>query len=121
MNFQGYRRPDGKSGTRNIVVVIPSVGCSQGAAQSIAQGLKGVIYLPNILGCGQMGEDRTLVKRTLVGFGTNPNVFAALVVGLGCEELTPEEIAKGIMPSGRRVEVIVIQEVGGTRKTIRTR
>ena len=118
MNFQGYRRPDGKSGTRNVVVVIPSVGCSQGTAQSIAQGLKGVIYLPNIFGCGQMGQDRTLVRGTLVGFGTNPNVFAALVVGLGCEELTPEEIAKGIIPSGRRVEVITIQEAGGTRKTI---
>lgn len=119
MNFEGYRRPDGKSGTRNIVLVIPSVGCSQGAAQSIAQGPKGVVYLPNILGCGQMGEDRALVKRTLVGFGTNPNVFAVLVVGLGCEELAPGEIAKEIIKSGRRVEVITIQEVGGTRKTIR--
>ncbi len=119
MNFEGYRRPDRKSGTRNVVIVIPSVGCSQGAAWSIAQGLKGVVCLPNILGCGQMGEDRMLVRRTLVGFGTNPNVFATLVVGLGCEELSPEEIAKGIMPSGRRVEVITIQEAGGTKKTVR--
>ena len=118
MNFQGYRRPDGKAGTRNYVLVIPSVGCSQGAAQAIAQGLKGVIYLPNIAGCGQVGEDRTLVKKTLVGFGTNPNVFAALIVGLGCEQLSPKEIAKGIAPTGKWVEVIVIQDVGGTRKTI---
>ncbi len=119
MNFEGYRRPDGKSGTRNVVVVIPSVGCSQGTARSIVQGLKGVVYLPNILGCGQMGEDRALVRRTLVGFGVNPNIFAVLIVGLGCEELSPEEIAKGIMPSGRRVEMITIQEVGGTKKAIR--
>jgi len=118
VNFQGYRRPDGKAGTRNYVLVIPSVGCSQGAAQAIAQGLKGVIYLPNIAGCGQVGEDRTLVKKTLVGFGTNPNVFAALIVGLGCEQLSPKEIAKGIAPTGKWVEVIVIQDVGGTRKTI---
>ena len=118
MDFQGYRRPDGKAGTRNYVLVIPSVGCSQGAAQAIVQGLKGVIYLPNIAGCGQVGEDSTLVKRTLVGFGTNPNVFAALIVGLGCEHLSPNEIAKGIVPTGKRVEVIVIQDVGGTRKTI---
>ena len=118
MNFQGYRRPNGKAGTRNYVLVIPSVGCSQGAAQAIAQGLKGVIYLSNIAGCGQVGEDRTLVKKTLVGFGTNPNVFAVLIVGLGCEQLSPKEIAKGIAPAGKRVEVIVIQDVGGTRKTI---
>lgn len=118
MNFQGYRRPDGKGGTRNFVLVIPSVGCSQGVAQAIAQGLKGVIYLPNILGCGQMGEDHRLVKKTLVGFGRNPNVFGVLIVGNGCEQLSPMEIADGIVPTGKWVEVIVIQEVGGTRKTI---
>jgi altronate dehydratase large subunit len=117
MNFQGYRRLDGRAGTRNYVLVIPSVGCSQGVAQTITRGLKGVIYLPNIAGCGQMGEDRTVVKRALVGFGTNPNVFSVLVVGLGCEELTPDEIRKGIVLSGKRVEVVTIQDVGGTRKT----
>jgi altronate dehydratase large subunit len=118
VNFAGYRRPDGKAGTRNHVLVIPSVGCSQGTAQAIAQGLKGAVYLPNISGCGQVGEDRTLVKKTLVGFGTSPNVFAVLVVGNGCEQLSPEEIEKGIVPTGKRVKVIVIQEVGGTKKTV---
>ena len=116
-NFQGYRRPDGKAGTRNYVLIIPSVGCSQGVARQIAQGLKGVVYLPNVAGCGQMGEDRTVVKKTLVGFGTNPNIFSVLVVGLGCEELTPDEIRKGIIPSGKRLEALTVQDVGGTRKT----
>jgi altronate dehydratase large subunit len=118
MTFQGYLRPDGKTGTRNYVLVIPSVGCSQVAGQSIVQGLKDVVCLPNTLGCGQVGEDRDLVKKTLVGFGTHPNVYAVLVVGNGCEQLAPEEIEQGITPSGKRVEVIVIQDVGGTRKTI---
>jgi altronate dehydratase large subunit len=117
MNFDGYRRPDGQVGSRNHVLVIPSVGCSQGCAQGCAQGLKGAIYLPNILGCGQMKEDRILVKRTLAGFGRNPNVFGALVVGNGCEHLAPEEIAKEIAPTGKRVEVVTIQAAGGTRKT----
>jgi altronate dehydratase large subunit len=99
------------------VLIIPSVGCSQGVARQIAQGLKGVVYLPNVAGCGQMGEDRTVVKKTLVGFGTNPNIFSVLVVGLGCEELTPDEIRKGIIPSGKRLEALTVQDVGGTRKT----
>jgi altronate dehydratase large subunit len=118
MNFQGYRRPDGKAGTRNFVLIIPSVGCSQGAAQTIAQGLKGVISLPNYLGCGQVGEDRGLVKKTLIGFGTHPNVSSVLIVGNGCEQLSPEEIAQGIAPAGKRVEMIVIQDLGGTKKTV---
>jgi altronate dehydratase large subunit len=64
-----------------------------------------------------MGEDKTLVKRTLVGFGASPNVFAVLVVGNGCEQLQPEEIAKAIAPSGKRVEVLTVQEMRGTKKT----
>jgi altronate dehydratase large subunit len=118
MNFDGYRRPDGKAGTRNFVLVIPSVGCSQGVAQAIARGLKGAIYLSNILGCGQVGEDRMLVKKTLVGFATHPNVFSVLIVGNGCEQLSPQEIEKAIVPTSKRVEVIVIQDAGGSKKTI---
>ena len=118
MKFQGYRRSDNQAGTRNYVLVIPSVGCSQGAAQAIARGMRDVVALPNVLGCGQVGNDRALVKRTLVGFGINPNVFAVLIVGLGCEQLAADEIAQGIAPTGKRVASIIIQEQGGTKKTI---
>jgi altronate dehydratase large subunit len=118
MNFDGYRRPDGKTGTRNLILVIPSVGCSQGVAQAIARGLKDVVYLPNILGCGQIGDDRMLVKKTLVGFGTNPNVFGALIVGNGCEQLAADEIAQEIGSTGTKVEVVVLQDIGSMKKTI---
>ncbi len=118
MKFDGYPRPVGRAGVRNHVLVIPSVGCSQGVAQAIARGLKGVVFLPNILGCGQVGEDRFLVKRTLIGFGANPNVFAVLIVGNGCEQLPASEIQQGIASTGKPAEAIVIQEVGGSGKTI---
>jgi len=42
-----------------------------------------------------------------------------LVVGLGCEQVTAQEVAEGIAASGKRVEVLVIQECGGIRKTIK--
>ncbi len=119
MTFDGYRRPDGTAGTRNYVLVIPSVGCSQGAAQSIARGFRGAVCLPNILGCGQVGVDHTLVERTLVGFGTHPNAFAVVVVGNGCEHLSPQDLAEEIGRSGKRVELVVLQELGGTGKTVR--
>ncbi|HVN23340.1 MAG TPA: UxaA family hydrolase [Syntrophorhabdales bacterium] len=117
MTFQGYRRSDGKAGTRNHVLVIPSVGCSQHVADAITRNLKGAAYLPNILGCGQIGADREQTKRVLVGFGTNPNVFAVLVVGLGCESVPAREVAEAISESGKRVEFIEIQSSGGPRKT----
>ena len=118
MKFQGSRRPNGKAGVRNHVLVIPSVVCSQGAAEAITRNLKGAVYLANVFGCAQVGADREQTKRTLVGFGTNPNVFAVLVVGNGCENLPAKEIAEAILPSRKRVEFIEIQDVGGTRKTI---
>jgi len=116
-SFEGYSRADGKAGTRNYVLIIPSVGCSQGAAQAIARGIKGAVFLPNILGCGQIGEDRTLVKRTLGGFGVNPNVFSVLIVGNGCEQLSADELGKAIASTGKRIEIVVIQDKG-TKKAV---
>ncbi len=118
MYFDGYRRPDGTAGTRNIVLVIPSVGCSQGVAREIAGNLKNVVYLPNILGCGQIGEDRALVKKTLVGFGTHPNISGVLIVGNGCEQLTAGEIARNVSATKKRVETIILQDTGSMKRTI---
>jgi altronate dehydratase large subunit len=118
MEFMGYRRANGKVGVRNHVLVIPSVVCSQGAAEAITRNVKGTVYLPNVFGCAQVGADREQTKRSLAGFGTNPNIFAVLVVGNGCENLSAKELAEAIQPSGKRVEYIEIQEVGGTKKTI---
>ncbi len=118
MHFEGYRRAYGTTGTRNLILIIPSVGCSQGVARAIARNMKNTVYLPNILGCGQIGEDRRLVKKTLVGFGTHPNVFAVLVVGNGCEQLSAIEIAQEISVTGKRTDVIILQDVGSMKKTI---
>ena len=81
--------------------------------------MRDVVFLPNVFGCSQVGEDRALVKKTLVGFGANPNVFAVLVVGNGCEQLSPEDIGQGVAVTGKRVEVIAIQTCGGTKKTVK--
>src|SRR5512136_313903 len=117
MEFMGYRRANGKVGVRNHVLVIPSVVCSQGAAEAITRNVKGTVYLPNVFGCAQVGADREQTKRSLAGFGTNPNIFSVLVVGNGCENLPAKEVAEAIAPGKKRVEFIEIQEVGGTKKT----
>ena len=84
----------------------------------MTRNIKGAIYLPNVFGCAQVGEDRAQTKRALVGFGLNPNIFSVLVVGNGCENLPAEEIAQALAPGRKRVEYIEIQEVGGTKKTV---
>ena len=118
MHFEGYRRPDGQVGTRNSCWSSPASAVPRRRPRQWCGASRAPSVLPNIMGCGQMGDDRVMIKRTLVGFGVNPNVSSVLVVGNGCEELSAETVAEGIEPSGKRVEFMTIQEVGGTRKTV---
>lgn len=118
--FMGYVRPNGKVGVRNHVLVLPTVSCSAHTAVKIANRIKGAVALYHEHGCGHMGPDLDRTKRTLIGMGTNPNVASVLVVGLGCEQITPEDVARGIAASGKRVEVVVIQDAHGVRNAIRT-
>jgi altronate dehydratase large subunit len=67
----------------------------------------------------QMGNDppegaREQIERTLVGVGTNPNVGAALVVGLGTEAIAVDDVADGIADAERDVETLSIRAAGGT-------
>ncbi|WP_088187359.1 UxaA family hydrolase [Desulfosporosinus sp. FKA] len=116
MEILGYRRPDGKVGIRNHIAIIPTAVCSSTVAANIAAQVPGAVALPNQHGCCQIGADHEQTVRTLIGLGKNPNVAAVLVVGLGCEGVPIREVADEIAATGKPVEVIVIQEVGGTLK-----
>ena len=52
------------------------------------------------------------------GFCANPNVAGVLLVGLGCELITPQVIAEKLAAYGPRYEIVNIQEEGGTTATI---
>ncbi|SFR03858.1 UxaA family hydrolase [Desulfoscipio geothermicus] len=118
MTFSGFPRPDGAVGVRNYLAVIPTVVCANHVSKSIAREIPGSVALAHEHGCNQIGADADLFKRTLAGLGKNPNVGAVLLVGLGCEEFNPWEIAELIIPSGKEVCCLSIQEEGGTSKAI---
>ena len=63
--------------------------------------------------------DAEQTLRTVVGVGKNPNVAAVLVIGLGCEVLDAPSVASKIAESGKPVQSLVIQEMGGSPKTIK--
>lgn len=119
MKFLGIKRPDGKIGVRNHVLVLPSVVCASEVCNAIAQKVKGVISIPHTNGCAQLTHDAEQTARTLIGVGRNPNVAAVLVIGLGCETIEASIIASGIEESNKLVRSLVIQEIGGTPKAIR--
>jgi altronate dehydratase large subunit len=116
--FLGYRRKNGAVGVRNHVLVLPSVMCANNVVDRIGRAVPEVVIVNHPTGCSQVGADFEQTKRTMAGFAANGNVAAVLVVGLGCETNESKALATEIAARGQRVEVIGIQECGGSTETI---
>lgn len=118
MKFLGYKRPDGKVGVRNHVLILPSVICSNQLAHEIARVVDGCVPFYWSGGCLQLGEDAKLSYKTLVSSAANPNVGAVLVVGNGCETFVPTRLADDIKEeTGKDIRHVIIQDEGGTLRT----
>lgn len=116
--FMGYRRQDGKYGARNLVAVIPSVVCANDVAQAVCRQVQGTVGYFHHQGCCQLPIDLKRVTDTLSNLGQSPNVGAALVVSLGCEGTDHARMVEEISATGKPVEIIHIQELGGTARAI---
>jgi altronate dehydratase large subunit len=114
LGFEGFRRPDGRVGTRNHVLVVPTVICSAVVAERIANAVPSGAALPHLAGCGQLGPDMRVTHDTLAAYCGHPNVGAVLVVALGCEQVVAQTLAEHAKRSGKPAEIIAIQSEGGT-------
>ncbi len=112
----GYRRPDGRVGIRNHVVILPIDDISNAACEAVANQVKGTLALPHAYGRLQYGPDLDLLFRTLIGTGSNPNVAAAVVIGI--EENWTRRVADGIAQTGKPVAWFAI-EGHGDLETVR--
>lgn len=92
--FDGYRRAGGRTGTRNEVWVLPTVGCVGRTVQRIAaaaharhagRGVDGVHAFTHPFGCSQLGDDLAATRAVLADLARHPNAGGVLLVGLGCE------------------------------------
>jgi len=116
--FWGFPRADGKVGSRNYVVVIPTVVCANEVVDAIvrqAQMTRGIMHHQ---GCCQLPPDLTRVTDALIGIGKNPNAGAVLLVSLGCEGVDVDRVFAEISASGKPVDKVTIQEVGGVTRAI---
>ena len=113
MKISCYDRPDGKTGIRNHVVVIPGVLCANEIAQRIAGPIEGAVALRHAGGC-TCNEDVVQLEGVLAGLGAHPNVAGALVLGLGCENCDSAKVARTIAKQApwKPLEHLVIQQVG---------
>ena len=112
----GYRRENGRVGVRNHVVILPVDDISNAACEAVASHIKGTLALPHSYGRLQYGEDLELHFRTMIGTGSNPNVAAAVVIGI--EENWTRKIAGGIAETGKPVAAFSI-EGHGDLETVR--
>ena len=130
--FQGIVREDGKVGTRNYIGILSTVNCSATVVKKIAEyftperlapypNIDGVVAFAHSIGCGMemTGEPMQLLRRTMAGYARHPNLAAALIIGLGCERNQLKGLLEqeGLQPNSR-LHTFIMQESGGTRKTI---
>jgi altronate dehydratase large subunit len=116
--FWGYRRPDGRVGVRNHVLILPTITCATQAARQITELVQGTVSFIHQHGCAQVGVDYEQTFRTYAGMGANPNVYGVVVLGLGCETHQARSVAGEIAKTGKPVEVVSIQDHGGTLMAI---
>jgi len=130
--FMGYRREDGRVGTRNFIGLLSSVNCSATVIHRIAAhftperladypNVDGVVAFAQTSGCGMSSpsEHFDLLRRTIAGYARHANLGGALIVGLGCERnQVADLLASQGLTEGPRLRSLVMQYSGGTRATI---
>ena len=122
--LRGYLRPDGRKGIRNVVAVAYLVECAHHVAREIVGRFRepvgnapqsgSAVHLIGFPGCYPNAYADRMMRRLC----THPNVGAVLLVSLGCESFDRRKLEEHIRASGRPAATLVIQESGGTRRTM---
>lgn len=115
MEFEGYKRVDGRYGVRNHVLVVSTVSCANGVVEALGRIFPNIITVKHAYGCGYGPNDFATSFTMLCGLANNPNVGAVLAVGLGCEIFKSEFLAGEV--KGKPAESLVIQQGGSAAVT----
>src|SRR6266581_2697072 len=110
LKLSGFKRADGRYGIRNHVIILPVDDISNAAAEGVAALIKGTMALPHAYGRLQFGEDLELTFRTLAGIGRNPNIAAAVIIGI--EPKWTDRIVREIKKTGKPVAGFSIERYG---------
>ncbi|WIY25201.1 UxaA family hydrolase [Parasedimentitalea psychrophila] len=111
----GWLRNDGRKGIRNTVLVAYLVECAHHVSKKIAREFPETdVQVIGFSGCfpSPYGQDM------MEALCTHPNVGAVQLVSLGCENFRKADLVRAIEASGRTVNLITIQQTGGTRSAV---
>lgn len=119
MTFYGYKRPDGRVGVRNHILILPASVCASDTTRIVASQVTGAVTFNNQNGCSQVASDMQLTMDVMAGYAANPNVYGTVVISLGCENCQMDLVVEAIRQrTNKPLEQVVIQEAGGTLKAI---
>ena len=114
-NLTGYERKDGRKGVRNLIVVAYLVECARHVAEQVAAKCgRDDVHVIGFSGCAP----NDYAEKVMTRLCTHPNVGAALVVSLGCENFHRDELVESVRAGGREAALVVIQDEGGTENSI---
>ena len=118
--ISGYERKNGTFGIRNHLLVLPTVSCVNGVVQRISREVPEAVCITHAHGCGRGGpRDLEILFRILSGLVHHPNVGGVVLIGLGCEISNTKNLLPLIKEAGKPVEVLNVQEDGGSLETSR--
>ncbi len=109
-SFMGYRRENGRVGVRNHVVLMPLDDLSNTVCRNVSHMVNGTVYVDHPYGRLQFGSDLDLHFKTLIGAASNPNVAAAIIVGI--EETWTDRVVQAVASTGKPVFGFGIEQVG---------
>lgn len=117
-SFSAFDRGDRGLGVRDVVLVVPSVGCTNRVVEVFGRSRPDVRFVTHQHGCSQLGSDLAMTQGVLCGACANPNVRGAVVVSLGCESNEPTALVAKARERGANVRLAGFQNLGGTNATV---
>jgi len=134
--FMGFRRPDGRVGTRNFILIVPTSMCASHESQQISNiaefnlysretfpNVDGIVAIPHNKGCGcPDGSNIDVLLRVLSNYADHPNVGGVVLMELGCEKTNLSVVEDYLNRCKRKLSKpfvrIGVQDVGGTKNAI---
>lgn len=112
--IRAYMRPNGLVGVRNHVIVLPTVVCANAVVEEVGRRVPGVQPITHPYGCTLDPVANDEMTRVFAGIASNPNVYATVLVALGCETVVGQQVMEMAQAAGARCALVTVQDEGDT-------
>lgn len=112
--IKAYARANGRVGVRNHVILLPTVVCANAVVEEVGRRVPGAQPIPHAYGCTLDPVANDDMTKVFAGIASNPNVYATVLVSLGCETVIPQQVMDIIHAQGGKCALVTVQDEGDT-------